>query len=144
MSTTRTVVVWESAVDLTALARNAFNFNIAKSVTNSDGVKSFNLVWQSNSLSPITTISWDVQYALNWTVQLPTTDISVTVGGFWKDCNPGEVFDIDANGLFVESEAESKPNFMKIGKHDCARSSGIHIVVGVKIAPNKYQPVSVP
>lgn len=144
MSTTRTVVVWENAVDLTALARNLFNFNIAKSVIDSEGKKSFNLVWHSNSLSPITSISWDVQYAFNWTAQLPTAAISVTTGGFWKDCRPGQVFDIDENGLFVNSQAEGKTNFMKIGTNNCARGAGIHVVIGIKIGPGSYQPVSTP
>ena len=147
MSTVRTVALWESAYDLKRLSANGLNFCIAKSVIASDGTESFNLVWQSKGLAPRSTIQWTVEYGLNWTLEIPSVDAQVTIGGAWQACSPGQVYDIDSVGLFQSSSVPPQPNALKIGKngYHYPGTSGIHILVGVRIpggAENDFEPVS--
>lgn len=144
MSTDRTVALWESPYNLQKLPSNGFSYCIAKSVIDTSGSSTFNLVWQSLALAPRATVTWTVQYSLNWTIDIPSGNAQVTIGGDWQACNPGQVFDIDKNGLFQPSTVASNPGFLKIGKNNYKYdgASGIHIVVGVQTSANDFQPVS--
>lgn len=139
----RNVDVWESPYDLGKLASNGFNFCIAKSVIDSSGNLTFNLVWKSKNLAPRDSISWTVQYGLNWTLTVPTGNAQVVLGGVWQACNPGEVYDIDSVGLFQPSTISSQPGYLKVGKngYSYGGSSGIHIIVGVKSPGSDFDPV---
>lgn len=144
VSTQRTVDIWEAESDLVLLTKGNFQFNIAKSVMDSKGNLSYNMIWHSQILAPKMSIDWTVQYALNWTNTVPGLGLTVTMGGFWKDTNPGDVWDIDQNGIFVASTAAKMPNYLKIGENRRAPvpgQNGIHIVVGIKTG-NSYSPVS--
>ncbi|TLD03857.1 hypothetical protein PgNI_11352 [Pyricularia grisea] len=88
--------------------------------TDNDKPPISNVVWKSLALQPKASISWVVEYGLNWTLTLPTDGISVTVGGDWQVCNKGESFDLDSIG-----EWSRYPD-----------ADGIHIVVGVKNGDN--------
>ena len=142
--TQRNVDVWESPYDLMKLDANGFSYCIAKSVIDSSGKPTFNMVWRSLNLSPRATISWTVQYGLNWTLNIPAGNAQVTVGGIWQPCNPGEVYDIDSIGLFKPSTVPAKANFLMVGKngYKYGGSSGINIVVGVKSPGGDFDPVS--
>ena len=141
----RTVDIWESQSDLYLLNQGGFQFNIAKSVLDSKGNLSYNMVWQSQFLAPKMTFDWTVQYALNWTNAIPGLGLTVTMGGFWKDTNPGDVWDIDEYGIFVPTKTGKKmEGYLKIGENrraPVAGQNGIHIVVGIKTG-NSYSPVS--
>lgn len=144
MATERTVAIWESPYDLRKLGDNGFDFCIAKSVIDSTGKLTFNMVWQSKALGPIIDVSWTTQYALNWTVDVPTGGARVKEGGFWHPCNPGDVFDLDKTGLFHPSTVPAKAGFLKLGNngYQYPGKSGIHVIVGVKNLAGKYDAVS--
>ena len=145
----RTVALWESGYDNTLLNNNGFKFCIAKSVIDKTGQLSFNMVWQSKVPRPRATISWNVQYGLNWTTAVPSGNAQVSVGGAWQACNPGDSYDLNADGLWVKSNpatSQPKPNFLNIGKNNCQYPgvTGINIIVGVlNSAGDDYDPVSV-
>lgn len=146
MGDNRTVALWESGYNLGKLSTNGFSYCIAKSVVDSTGALTYNMVWQSKGLSPRASVTWTVQYGLNWTLDIPTGNAQVTVGGAWQACNPGQVFDVDSNGVFQPSSIASKPAFLKIGKngYHYAGTSGIHILVGVQTPAGDFEPVSLP
>ena len=139
----RNVVLWESPYDLQRLASNGFNFCIAKSVIDSSGMPTFNMVWKSLALAPRASVSWTTQYGLNWSLDVPTGNAQVTLGGLWQACNPGQVYDIDSLGLFQPSSVPSQPGYLKVGKNGYAYggSSGIHIIVGVQSPSGDFDPV---
>ena len=145
----RTVALWESALDNTLLNSNGFNFCIAKSVIDKTGNLTFNMVWQSKAPRPRATISWNVQYGLNWTTGVPAGNAQVTVGGAWQACNPGDSYDLNKDGLWVKSDpatSKPKPNYLNIGKNYCQYPgvTGINIIVGVlNSAGDDYDPVSI-
>lgn len=146
MSTNRTVALWESAVDLTALSNNQFRFCIAKSVIDSTGNLSYNMVWQSHGLAPRINIEWEVKYCLNWTLNVPSPNAKVTVGGTWQDCAKGEMYDLDSIGSWVPASGtrQAKPDYMNVGVNNYAYSGarGIHIIVGVRTPDGNVSPVS--
>ncbi|MCJ1379038.1 hypothetical protein MMC17_002137 [Xylographa soralifera] len=145
MTTDRTVALWESAYNLGKLSTNGFSYCIAKSVLDSTGALTYNMVWQSKHLSPRASVTWTVQYGLNWTLDIPVGNAQVTVGGIWQACDPGQVFDLDSNGLFQPSSVASKPAYLKIGKngYHYDGTSGIHILVGVKTPEGEFEPIYV-
>ncbi|MCJ1435479.1 hypothetical protein MMC27_004852 [Xylographa pallens] len=145
MANNRTVALWESAYNLGKLSSNGFSYCIAKSVLDSTGTLTYNMVWQSKSLAPRASVTWTVQYGLNWTLDIPAGNAQVTVGGIWQACNPGQVFDLDSNGLFQPSSVSSKPDYLKIGKngYHYAGTSGVHIIVGVKTPDGQFEPIYV-
>ena len=134
MAQLRTVDIWESQKDLSLLNQSQFNLQFAKSVTGKDGNPVFNIVWQSKALAPRTSISWAPVYGLNWTLGLPTTGVSVTVGGSWQECDIGQTYDLNKDGFFQPSTIVGKPDYMNIGKNNFQYGSenGIHILVGIK------------
>ena len=140
---TRNVELWESPYDLQKLSSNGFSFCIAKSVIDSSGNLTFNMVWKALNLAPRAKVSWTVQYGLNWTLDVPTGNAQVTLGGVWQACNPGEVYDIDSVGLFQSSTVPAQPGYLKIGKngYSYGGSSGIHIIVGVQSPGGGFDPV---
>ena len=147
---TRTVALWESAYDNTLLNKNEFNFCIAKSVIDKTGQPIFNVVWQSKAPRPRATISWQVQYGLNWSTGVPDgSNAQVTVGGAWQACNPGESFDLTSDGLWAPSApgtGNPRPGFLNVGKNYCQYpgQTGINILVGVlNSAGDDYDTVSI-
>jgi hypothetical protein len=144
MDTNRTVALWESPYDLHKLSDNGFSFCIAKSVIDSQGNLTYNLVWKSLALSPRSTVTWTVQYGLNWTLDIPTGNAQVTIGGIWQACDPGQVFDVDKFGLFQPSSVASRPGFLTVGKNNYRYdgTSGIHIIVGVQTPAGDFEAVS--
>ncbi|KAL9043860.1 MAG: hypothetical protein Q9214_002964 [Letrouitia sp. 1 TL-2023] len=138
----RTVDLWESPYDLGLLSKNDFNFCIAKSVIDTSGNLTYNMVWQSLGLSPRATVTWTVQYGLNWTLDVPTGNAKVTIGGQWQACDPGEVFDLNKLGLFEPSSVAPKPGFLKVGKNHYIYDikSGVHIIVGVRSPGSDFEP----
>lgn len=142
---TRTVALWETPYDLKKLASNGFNYCNAKSVLDNAGNLTYNPVRRSLALSPRATITWTVRYGLNWTLAIPTGNAQVVIGGIWQPCNPGQVFDVDQNGLFQPSSVASKPGFLMIGKNNYhyAGTSGIYITVRVQTTPGaNFEPVN--
>ena len=140
----RNVDVWESPYDLQKLASNGFHYCIAKSVIDSSGNLTFNMVWKSLNLSPRASISWTTQYALNWTLNVPASNAKITLGGIWQPCNPGEVYDIDSVGLWQPSTVAPKPGYLTVGSngYSYGGSSGINIIVGVQSPGGGFDPVS--
>jgi hypothetical protein len=137
MADTRTVEIWESEYDSRELAKDSYNFHIAKSVIK-DGKLIFNTVWQSVALQPDATVSWNVQYAFNWTKTLPTDGATVVIGGKWQPCNKRQSVDIDNMGYFTDPVARTD-GFMSIGNNGYSPQGGggLHIVVGVQNADTK-------
>lgn len=106
--------------------------------TDNDKPPISNVVWKSLALQPKASISWVVEYGLNWTLTLPTDGISVTVGGDWQVCNKGESFDLDSIGEWSRSTSPGQPDWLTVGKinYSYPDADGIHIVVGVKNGDN--------
>ena len=143
---TRTLTVWQAQYDQNLLKKSGYNFQIAKSVARSSGGQpSYNVVWKSKSIAPITNISWDVEYALNWRADVPAAGASVDVGGFWQRCEKGEVYDLNSDGYWAKSSEAKVPGFLKVGKvnYKYGDTPGIHIVVGIRNASNDYDPIYV-
>ncbi len=76
---------------------------------------------------------------------LPTTGLTVVVGGVWQTCALGQVYDLSSIGLWTPSTVTPKPNYMTVGKNNYSYSgqNGIHIVVGVRNSAGGYDVVSV-
>lgn len=145
----RTLNWYESADDSTAIISNGWNFQIAKSVATGTGTPTYNLVWQSQALAPITTISWKVQYALSWTAAVPTAGVKVKIQGQWQKCDKGQSFDIDNNGYWQPSATKPDPTdaaWLKVGNINYSYPGvlGLHIVVGVfNAVTGKFEPIFV-
>ncbi|KAN0073371.1 hypothetical protein V8E54_008591 [Elaphomyces granulatus] len=134
-TTQRSIQVWESAFNATKLSDNKWNFQIAKSVNNGDGNKTFNVVWQSKSIAPNTLIVWQDVYALNWTAVVPAPGVSVTISGEWQLCKLGESYDLDNTGFWTKSQGTAPDKtFMNVGniQYKYPGVDGIHIVIGVQ------------
>lgn len=146
MSTNRTVALWESAYNLRKLKQNGFNYCIAKSVIDSSGQLNFNMVWRSQNLAPRANITWTVEYGLNWTLDVPIGSAQITMGGDWQSCAPGQVYDVDEDGLWAPSSEPSKSGYLKVGKNSYryGTNTGINIIVGVKTPEGEFEPVSLP
>jgi hypothetical protein len=146
MSDIRSIEVWESEYDTNQLAASKYNFQIAKSVITADGTAVYNTVWQSQALQPDATVSWHVDYAFNWTKQLPSTGATIVIGGKWQACNKGQTVDIDASGYFSTPTTGGAAGWMNIGTNNFSPQSGggINIVVGIKNAvTGKYDAIFV-
>ncbi|TLD24007.1 hypothetical protein PspLS_06968 [Pyricularia sp. CBS 133598] len=136
---TRTIHWYESRFDLEQIKNNGWQYQIAKLVSTDKGKPPIsNVVWKSLALQPRATISWVVQYALNWTVTLPTDGISVTVGGEWQVCDKGQSFDLDSTGEWNPSASPGQPGWLSVGNvgYSYPGVTGVHIVVGVKNGDN--------
>ncbi|KAK0543486.1 hypothetical protein OC845_006105 [Tilletia horrida] len=131
---TRKVTVFESAFDQTTLAGYNYCLNVAKRVVGANGQTASNVVWKSLALAPNMSVSWDVKYALNWTADVLTQGASVSIGGNWKPCDKGQVYDLDNGGRWQPSSAPADPDFLNVGKVGYQYPgvlTGIHILVGV-------------
>ncbi|KAK4200938.1 hypothetical protein QBC40DRAFT_296174 [Triangularia verruculosa] len=137
MSDIRTLHWYESAADNQSIAANGWRFQVAKSVATANAAPTFNIVWQSQGIAPATDISWKVEYALNWTAQVPASGVKVTVGGAWQQCNKGDSYDLNEHGYWVPSATPAGPDgagWLNVGAINYSYPGvlGIHIVVGVK------------
>lgn len=133
----RCIEVWESAYNAKKLSENHYNFQIAKSVITGTGGTTCNVVWQSRSIAPKTSISWKNIYGLNWTAKMPAAGLPVTLSGNWQACSIGDIYDLDKNGFWIEAELADNGDakFMNVGKVNYTHPDGghgIHIVVGVQ------------
>lgn len=138
---TRKIDVWESPYDLGKLSMDRQSLCVAKSVTDSMGKVTFNMIWQSTNLSPRMSVSWISQYALNWTLSVPDPGVQVTIGGMWQRCERGQIFDIDMAGVFQPSLNPPKAGFLNIGTSSYPGASGIHIIVGMMNLSGGFDPV---
>ncbi|KAH7371721.1 hypothetical protein BKA66DRAFT_443913 [Pyrenochaeta sp. MPI-SDFR-AT-0127] len=135
----RRLHVYESELDIQKLNDNKYNFHLAKSVVTEKGSGgTSNVIWQSLKTPPNADIKWVTEYALNWTAKLPDSGADVTIGGHWKPCKLGEVFDINENGMKVGRNKYQYPG---------EPPKNIRIVVGQKITTDngepKWQPIFV-
>ncbi|KAF7510763.1 hypothetical protein GJ744_005863 [Endocarpon pusillum] len=142
---TRILTVVNKGPDLTTLAKNRFNLQVAKSVAKGDQLI-FNIVWQSKVLAPRINVKWKPIYGLNWTMDLPSEGVEVTLGGNWKQCDPGQVLDLDETGQWTQSTSQPVIDFLAIGNNNFKSgtdTNGIHIIVGVQNAPGAFDPIFV-
>ncbi|KAF1997419.1 hypothetical protein P154DRAFT_441112 [Amniculicola lignicola CBS 123094] len=135
----RTLKVVNQGPDLTTLAKNRFSLQVAKSVIK-DGELHFNVVWKSQVLAPVMQVKWKPTYGLNWTSEVPSPGLMITLGGFWKQCDPGQVLDIDETGQWMQSTATPVKDYLSVGSNNYSipEVNGIHIVVGVQSAPGNF------
>jgi hypothetical protein len=148
-STTRTLNWFEKGPDFNQISKDNWQFQIAHEVLKGNNAKASNVVWQSSAICGIYTLSWDVDYALNWAYNYPTgSNIKVTAGGFWQKCNPGQVFNLNTGGQWKEdtdAEAALSPDdqsWLNIGQINFTpqNANGVYLVVGVKTGTT-YKPI---
>ncbi|ORY09618.1 hypothetical protein BCR34DRAFT_589220 [Clohesyomyces aquaticus] len=140
----RVLKVVQQEPDLTALVENKFNLHVAKSLVK-DGKPIFNVMWQSRTLAQTMTIEWKTVYGLNWTTDVPTPGHPVTLAGSWKQCDRGQVIDLDETGQWVQSTSSPSPDHLMVGKNRLRAPApkGVHIVVGVQAKPGNFDPIFV-
>lgn len=144
MSSERKITVWESQYDGVQLQKNKYNFNIAKAVSDgSGGAAAANLIWQSKAIAPITEITWNTVYALNWTATLPAKGVSIQVGGTWQKCAKGEMFELTPSGYWKSSQLPPVSGFMGayIDYSYPGAEDGIHVVIGQQNASGGFDPI---
>ncbi|KAF8850498.1 hypothetical protein BDZ45DRAFT_751655 [Acephala macrosclerotiorum] len=112
MAAQRQITVWESEYNAVQLQKSNYNFNIAKAVSTGGADAKANLIWQSKAIAPVTTITWNTIYALNWTVSLPKASVSVIVGGNWQKCAKGQIYELAPSGYWKASSLDLTPGFM--------------------------------
>ncbi|PMD50909.1 uncharacterized protein K444DRAFT_604409 [Hyaloscypha bicolor E] len=142
---TRSLTVVNQGPDLTALAQNHYNLQVAKSVAKGDKII-FNIVWQSKVLAPRINVKWKPIYGLNWTMDIPSDGLQVTLGGLWRQCDLGQVIDLDETGQWTQSTSQPVIDFLAIGNNKFKSgtvTNGIHIIVGVQNSPGAFDPIFV-
>lgn len=126
---------YESKDDATNIKKNKWNLQLTKAVAAGTAAPTYNLIWKSRALAPKTTISWNVQYALSWTAQVPNDGVAISIEGEWQPCNKGESFDVDSDGYWQPSPSSvpRKADWLKVGNigYTYPGVLGIHIIVGV-------------
>jgi len=68
------------------------------------------------------------------------------MGGFWKQCDPGQVIDLDETGQWIQSTSQPVVDFLAIGNNNFksgTATNGIHIIVGVQNMPGNFDPIFV-
>ncbi|KAH8908530.1 hypothetical protein BR93DRAFT_489877 [Coniochaeta sp. PMI_546] len=149
MADTRTLNWFESDADNKSILDNGWNFQIAKSVATGSAAPTYNLVWQSQALAPVTIISWKIQYALSWTAAVPSDGVKIKIQGQWQKCDKGQSFDIDSRGYWRPSTKPVSPSdasWLNVGNINYSYPGvlGLHIIVGVLNAQTgKYEAVFV-
>ena len=66
--------------------------------------------------------------------------------GEWKQCDQGQVFDLDAMGMWEQSTAIPKLRYLKVGKNNYQTNTGtngVHFMVGVQEARDGSSPIFV-
>ncbi|KAK4695421.1 hypothetical protein P7C71_g2329, partial [Lecanoromycetidae sp. Uapishka_2] len=67
--------------------------------------------------------------------QYPSSGIAITMMGTWNICNPGEIIDLDENGMWTTSQGTPEPGKMVLGKNKFPSgtpTNGIHMMIGVQ------------
>lgn len=70
----------------------------------------------------------------------------ISLSGFWKQCDEGQVLDLNSSGLFVQSTASTKPGYLKVGSNNYQTQSGdngVHFIVGIQEASGNFSPIFV-
>ncbi|MCJ1373121.1 hypothetical protein MMC20_004348 [Loxospora ochrophaea] len=139
----RSLTIDNKDPDLVALGQNHFVPQVAKSVF-SNGQLTYNMVWNSLVLAPIMNVKWKPIYGLNWTADVPTPGLAITLGGRWKQCDQGQVLDLNELGIWAQSTITPSPGYLKVGVNKYQTqtgSNGVHFIVGVQEAPGKFSSI---
>lgn len=140
---------FESRDDAVNIRNNGWNLQLAKAVKSGSAAATYNMIWKSRALAPDTSISWKVQYGLNWTAQVPNDGVSISIGGEWQACNKGQSFDVDSLGYWTPSTnpvPADRAGWLNVGNIEYSYPGvlGIHIVVGVLNAVSgDFEPIFV-
>jgi len=143
-STLRQLTIASDGPTLAKLGASQYQLHVAKSVIGSNGQPTFNVVWQSKALQPYVDIKWEPEYGMNWTADSPQDGISVTIRGIWQPCKTGQIFDLNAQGVWTKSASPPVPSFMAIGNNDFYTEdaqNGIHVVIGIKNKSGSFDPI---
>lgn len=85
MGNTYNPVVQEDESDLKTLGSQDYQLQVAKCVANPpDTPPTFNVVYASKMLAPNMDVSWQTQYGLNWSTNVPAKGAKVEYSGFWQ------------------------------------------------------------
>lgn len=139
---------YESKDDAINIKKNKWNLQVTKAVASGSAAPTYNLIWKSRALAPKTYISWNVQYALGWTAQVPNDGVAISIEGDWQPCDKGESFDIDDLGYWKPSPSSvpRKADWLQVGNIDYNYPGvlGIHIVIGLRSADSGlFEPIFV-
>ncbi|EKJ69008.1 hypothetical protein NXS19_011316 [Fusarium pseudograminearum] len=139
--TTYTAYTQEGPTDIKALGTENYQLQVAKSVAGSDGKPSFNVVYSSHFLAPNMTVSWSVNYGLNWTAGIPNKGEKVEYGGVWQSCALGDSFNLDQGGEWItnQNNPKAKPDALNVGKN--GYQIAVNIIVGVQDESGNYKPI---
>ena len=130
-SLSKTIEFYESPEDLSRLGPDKFRLHVAHAVL-SRGKPLFNMDWKSFDLSPKTLVTWQSDYALNWTTELPSHPSDpITLYGSWQPCQLGEAFDMDPMGQWLRSKATALPGRLMVGLNQY-KGPKIFIIIGLK------------
>ena len=130
--TSYTAVVQEADPSLEALSKNGWNLQVAKCVSSPKGAPVFNVVYSSSYLAANMSVSWTVQYGLNWTENIPTPGAQVTYTGDWSECSLGQSLNLDKAGAwqFNNNDPHADSNSLNVGSN--GYQAPVNIVVGIK------------
>ena len=145
--TTYTVNVQETQPSIETLSNDKYNLQVAKSVSSPSASPSFNVVYSSAFLGPNMSVSWTVQYGLNWTTNVPAPAAQVTYSGVWQACSAGQSYNLDPAGEWVvnDKDPNAKQDSLNVGSN--GYQEPVNIIVGVQNpetqdwAPVCYLPV---
>ncbi|KPA37221.1 splicing factor 3b [Fusarium langsethiae] len=138
---TYTATAQQGGDDLRMLFEQRYNLQVAKSVAGPDGSPHFNVVYQSRSLAPTMSVSWTLEYGLNWTADPPNSGARVRYWGYWQPCDLGASYDLDEAGWWVpnQNNPNTQPNALNVGRN--GYQTPVHIIVGVQDANGSWQPI---
>jgi len=133
MSTSYTVQVDEGSNDLKQLTPNNYDLALAKAMSVGGGAAVINTIFQSSNtpgqkVGNTTTMTWQENYGLNYSQNIPAKGAQVTVGGVWQPMNLGDIYSLDTNGSWqFDSKDPSVPNNLSVVNN----YQPVHIIVGV-------------
>ncbi|KAF5628515.1 splicing factor 3b [Fusarium sp. NRRL 25303] len=129
--TTYTATTQESTTDLAILREGGLQLQVEKSVADTSGTVTYNVVYQSHDLAHNMTVQWTTNYALNWITSIPNAGAKVEYEGNWQTCNAGDSWDLDSTGSWQpnQNNPSAKKNCLNVGKN--GYEENVYIVVGV-------------
>jgi hypothetical protein len=143
MGTNYDVNVREYDDDVTTLGNNHYYLQVAKSVAGGGGSPTYNVVYAARQSAPHTDVVWKTTYGLNWISQVPDPGATVTCSGEWQECDLGQSYDLNINGIWSvhDKDPNAKKNAVNVGQNNYV--SGVNIVVGIyDSAADLWSPVS--
>jgi len=109
-----------------SLDKSKYNLALVKEVVDGSGEATINTIFTTRKVVPKTSITWGVEYALNWASELPAKGAQVVISGHWKKCVPGQALTLVDGGLWENNEEDTKEGYLTVRNH----FDDVNILVG--------------